>query len=82
MYEVDGYIVLSKHEFLAQFGRFLNEEQYDEFLGGYYDGDTMHLWSLGIEVGVEANEVVFRREDYQKALKIIKGEKGVDSRDA
>lgn len=64
--EGSDYVVLTKREFLRLFEPYLEPEQIFELLGGYYDGDAIHIWELGLEVGVERDEVVIKKEDWER----------------
>jgi len=78
IWEKDGWLVfawmdmppkrMSKEEFIEKFGKYLNPEQPDELLGGYYDYSTMRVPDLGITVEVEPYDVIFKGEDWAKLI--------------
>jgi len=59
-------VLMDKWDFIKFFKRYLEPEQIDELLSGYYDGDIMTIHSLGIEVRVESLSVSIPREIYEK----------------
>jgi len=60
---------MSKREFIEKFGKYLNPEQPDELLGGYYDYSTMRIPDLGgIEVDVEPYDVTIKGDDWAKLI--------------
>ena len=58
--------LMSKHEFIQLFHDYLYPEQIGELMGGYYDGDTMLVHDLGIEVEVTPSWVLIKKEDWEK----------------
>lgn len=59
---------LSKEEFVALFGKYLEPEHISELLGGYYDYDTMNVRELGIKVEVTPTSVWISGEDWNKLV--------------
>jgi len=62
-------VLMDKWGFIKLFKRYLEPEQVDELLRGYYDGDTMTIHPFGIEVRVESLSVSIPREIYEEVKK-------------